>query len=970
MKTKQLSNKKTNYLAWSFCIPFGGMLIIMLLNGFSPFGTSSMLYSDCYHQYFPFFKAFCESIRNGNSLIYSWNVGMGMDYLGLIAYYLASPLYILGVLIPSELLLPYFSILAPIRLGLAGLFFAIFLKKIFHKNDISICIFGSFYALCAWAMGYQWNVMWMDTFALLPLVALGVYYLLSERKFILYTFSLFLSIFSNYYIGFFTCIFVFLVFICYEICRWEGFKELLFDLIWIATFSILAIGLSAVLELPAFTALQTTQSSVNKYPETFSLNIADRKLYANVNADWEVAKEAFKNGEIGEGLKNFWSASKSALTAIFNAMRKCAGNMYGGISPSFKEGLPNLYCGIGTIIFSFLFLTSSKVKLRDKLCSIALLLFFLLSFIIRQLDYIWHGFHFTNMIPYRFSFLYSFVMLYMAYRAYLMKDDFKLWQIITACVVSLGFALLSDEFSTFIDTVSKESFANELNQLIANWSWSENDFNALGDHLSTYAYPVYNGILLAAYIPVLVYLCYPRKSPQTASLRDEQEYNDRCIQQKRVGSLLLTVIMCVELGMNLLNFTANFGGTSTTHYPRGKEDAKKIYQIMHDRERDTLFYRAETTHSQTLNDGALNGYNGISTFTSSANVNVTKFMKALGYGAKDTYNRYCFEESSPIANLFLDLKYMIERSGNNAQNQYFDVVASSEKVYLLQNNAYLPLGFLANSELAEIDFQESDDSFEFQSQLLSAASGISQNPWFYCVGDELSITSNEVSISSKREDGYCSYTATNGGKITYIYSPTSSGLFCIDLTQSKRNNFTVSYNGKQLYSETYSLPQMLSVCNVVPGDQIEVVFTCKKGETGTIDLTGAILKEEVFRNAYNILNASTLQLTKFKDTKIEGRIDCNRSGILYTSIPQNADNWSVIVDGKDAEITLIGECMIGIYLSEGIHNITFIYQNPAFLYGSVISLVSLAIVITLWVVFYKPDLKLRARKNRKGKYQK
>ena len=55
--------------------------------------------------------------------------------------------------------------------------------------------------------------MWMDTFALVPLVILGTYNLLKYRKFVLYVVSLFFSIFINYYIGFFTCIFTLLVFI-------------------------------------------------------------------------------------------------------------------------------------------------------------------------------------------------------------------------------------------------------------------------------------------------------------------------------------------------------------------------------------------------------------------------------------------------------------------------------------------------------------------------------------------------------------------------------------------------------------------------------------------------------------------------------------------------------------------------------------------------------------------------------------
>ena len=122
---------------------------------------------------------------------------MGVDYLGMIAYYLASPLNLLGVLVPESQLLNFFCLLMPIKLGLAGLFFSIFLKKLFNREDFSIALFGSFYALCAWALGYQWNIMWLDTFALLPLVMLGMVSLLRDRKFILYTVALFLSVFSN-----------------------------------------------------------------------------------------------------------------------------------------------------------------------------------------------------------------------------------------------------------------------------------------------------------------------------------------------------------------------------------------------------------------------------------------------------------------------------------------------------------------------------------------------------------------------------------------------------------------------------------------------------------------------------------------------------------------------------------------------------------------------------------------------------
>ena len=893
MKLPKLSKIKWNYLALAFFFPCVGMLINMLIRGSEPFGSVTMLYSDMYHQYYPFFVAFRKAILSGESLLYTWSIGMGMDYLGLISYYLASPLNLLSVLVPEGWLLEFYCLLMPIKLGLAGLFFAIFLKKLFHKNDLSIALFGTFYAYCAWALGYQWNIMWLDTFALLPLVALGTVSLLRDKKFVLYTVTLFLSVFSNYYIGFFTCIFVLLLFICYQICRWQGFRKFVCDLIRIAFFSILAIGMTAILELPALAALQTTQSSVNSFPTGFRLNIAS---------------------------ENTWKG-------LLDAMRQVAGNMNGGLETSFKEGLPNLYCGVGTIIFSFLFLTCRQVKFRDKLCCVLLLLFFAVSFIIRQLDYIWHGFHFPNMIPYRFSFLYSFVMLYMAYRAYLLRHTLRLWQVVASGILAIGIMLC----------------ANDLTDPV---------------------YLAYNGVFLLLYLSTLIYSRHRRKPADPEDPEAKEAWLQLQKYRRSLSGTILAGIMAIELVMAMVNFSVCFPSTSVSNYPLGTTYSASMLRYMQEREEDTLFYRTEVTHSQTLNDGALNGYNGISTFTSSANVRVTEFMQALGYGAKNTYNRYCFEESSPVANLFLNLKYMLERSGQVEENAYFDDVHHFGEVHLLENNAYLPLGFLADSQLINVDFDASSNSFSFQNKLLQAASGITGDVWQMLTGQQLSITGTDVTINSKTGSGYCAYTTAedSGGTLIYTYTANKEGLVCIDLDLSKRNSFSVWKNGVELYSETYSLPQMVSVCNVVRGDTIEIHLTCKSNENGTVRINCGILNETRFREAYELLAASTLELTDFENTYVAGTINCQKDGVLYTSIPQDG-NWSAIVDGEPAQIVLIGEAMVGLLLSEGYHEISFTYHNAAFSLGWKISLGCLVLLAALYLICYKP-------KRKKGKYEK
>ena len=120
MKRPQIKKMNWNYLALAFALPCVGMLIYMIIGQCEPFGSYSMLYSDMYHQYYPFFLAFRRALLSGDSLLYNWDVGMGMDYLGLISYYLASPLNLLSVLVPESWMLEYFSLLVPVKLGFAG----------------------------------------------------------------------------------------------------------------------------------------------------------------------------------------------------------------------------------------------------------------------------------------------------------------------------------------------------------------------------------------------------------------------------------------------------------------------------------------------------------------------------------------------------------------------------------------------------------------------------------------------------------------------------------------------------------------------------------------------------------------------------------------------------------------------------------------------------------------------------------
>lgn len=918
------NKKQFNYCILGFLIPFllTGLTLLVRAIAYEA-GSSqvfSLLYSDAYYQYFPFFVDLRESIRSGESLLYSWNMGMGTDYLGLYAYYLGSPLNWLTVLIPETWMLDFYTFLVPVRLGLAGLFFSIFLKHTFRRNDISIALFGSFYATCAWAVGYLWNVMWLDTFALLPLVVLGTIRLLQDRKFLLYTISLFFAIIINYYIGFFVCVFTLLVFICYEICRFKGFKRFLADLCLMALFSAIAIGMTAVITLPAYASLQTTSSSVNEFPALGQMHIA---------------KEATFGG-------------------FMEAFVKVATNIYTSVEPNHKDsatkgGLPNLYCGVFAVVLSVLFLTTKQVKMRDRICAVLMLLFLNFSFIFKALDYMWHGFHFTNEIPNRFSFIYSFVMLYMAYRSWLLRRHIRLWQVIAAGVISIAGMLLSPGFADFWEMLATGNISVSQKML----------------------FPLVNSAFILLYLGFLAVIALRSRSVKDQKWSQKRLwYNGRKLR-RAIGTLGLIAVISLELVYNIFCFASDVTVQNLASYPRGGENSAKMILYAKDREDENSFYRMEVAQHQTYNDGALNNFYGITTFSSAANVDVTNYLRAMGLSGYKTYNRIAYYETSPVTNLFLNVKYILERQNYVENNPYFTDIQSAGKVHLMENNYYLPVGFMVDLAFADVLLDEKGEvsgsgTFTAQNQLLSAALGREVTPFTQLPSDLLNISCNSHVTLSNENGTSCEYSSTSKeGRVFYNFRIDREGLLCIRHAMPGKNKFTVSYrpadsqNFSTLHSDTHNgLAYISSICQVYPGDEVQVTIECKANESKSLGLTAAVLDEEVMQDAYSQLSQSVLNVTKFDQTVIEGTINCQQSGLMYTSIPYSGGNWHIYVDGQEAPVTLIGKAMVGVMLKEGSHQITFRYENKALAIGAGVSIgctVLLAGILAMVYFFRKKD---------------
>jgi uncharacterized membrane protein YfhO len=219
MKNKLLNNKftfltenKYSFLAAGCTI--GIMQIVYYCYDLIPFGDKTILRMDLYHQYGPLFAEFYERVFNGDSFLYSWTSGGGGTFLGNFYNYLSSPFALVMLLAGHKNMPEAIAVMILLKSAVASFTFSYFIKKRYEpENSPIISAFGVLYACSGYFIAYYWNVMWIDSFYLFPLVMLGIDNIIRKRKLSLYIVSLSLTFLTNYYMAYMVCIFSVLFFI-------------------------------------------------------------------------------------------------------------------------------------------------------------------------------------------------------------------------------------------------------------------------------------------------------------------------------------------------------------------------------------------------------------------------------------------------------------------------------------------------------------------------------------------------------------------------------------------------------------------------------------------------------------------------------------------------------------------------------------------------------------------------------------
>lgn len=349
------------------------MLIISIAYGFYPFGKTSILMADMRYQFVDYYGYLKYIFFGNDDFFYNFSKTFGGDMLGFSSYYLNSLPNLLLLLFPNEHLPEGILFMGILMMGCSGLTFNIMLNKLYSVRWASL-IFSTGYAFMGFFLAYFNCTHYFFNMMLLPLIICGLCTIVKKGRIsILYIVTLFLAIFSNYYIGYMTCLFTMIFFVYYVLTETPNLRiRTLFGYgkavgSYILS-SLIAVGMSAFTLITVVFSLSGQKNGVGQ---------ADLALSRN-----------FRMIDVFSGLYNT--------------------SFHGNIS----DGLPIIYSGTISVIFLFFYFVDKNISIKDKILAGLMFLFMIAGFWIDAINVAWHGFAHPIGFPYRNSFLFSFLVIY------------------------------------------------------------------------------------------------------------------------------------------------------------------------------------------------------------------------------------------------------------------------------------------------------------------------------------------------------------------------------------------------------------------------------------------------------------------------------------------------------------------------------------------------------------------------------
>lgn len=845
---KTLKNKIFSYVI-VFTVPVLILICIYFFNNIFPFGDKTLLTNDMSQQYVAFLSYFKSVLNGESSPIYTFAKTLGGDMQGFAAYYILSPINLILLFFQTAYLNEGIMVLTLIKTGLCGVTFFLFLsigKK--EKSLLTGVLFSTIYALCMYNIVYQQNIMWLDGVSILPLMIMGIDLLREQRKVYLYVITIALGIITNYYIGFMLCIFSAIYYLFSLINMKSTKKDSFRNITRYILSSMLGIGISAVVLLPALLSLQGGKATFSLSQLSFNFNFSFLPFIA----------------------KHFTGAFE------------------------FQElltGLPNVFVGVPILFLSILYFENSEIKIKEKLCHGGILLVLFLSFIVAPINLVWHGFNNPVCFVYRYSYIYSFMLIYLAYSSFKKIPNGLSIPKLVITLILVAVAIIAVALKDF-SFVSKKML-------------------------------VFDGIIIVV-LSILI-------------IKDIKEKS----KVKNIVVYFLVLFSFIDLGANAVVVLRQLTFDNYIDFQNYVQDVEPIINDI--KQKDTSFFRLEKNffrynRNDEVNDSMLFNYKGLSHFSSSEKLRTKQLMGSLGY-RYDVYRAaYGKDGATLFADSILGMKYLLSKDNLNlGKNSYLNYNDTINNINVYTNPYALSVGYVTNRQVLRVaENHLKQNAFEYQNEIACSMTGdpstILFKPLVYA-----------EESSEEESTKYILHTDGTGPIYAYFeensITPSSIKINGLDLG----NYFDFSQEG------------IIYLGDFEGGANINLVLTSNKGTKLTYNNVFFYQMDlNVFQNDIDILKSAQFKIEKYTDSKLKGSIQIkeDNQGVLFT-IPYD-QGWKIKIDNKEIQGEKALNTFIYVPLNKGEYEIDLVFEPYGLNVGALVSIFS-TLCLLIWCKFRKVD---------------
>ena len=367
----------------SFILPVVIMVLALVALHITPFGDHNLAIVDA-NFYINNEMWFARLMKGQENILYSLNNGLGGNEWSIFAWGGFSFGNLLSMFAKLETIPTVFTWICVFNVAICGLTMYCLLAYM-SGHGIKTLIFSTSYALIGFNVVNIYQIGFVLGPEMLPLVILGLILLFRNKSPLLYILSLAFCGILNFYFAFHLCVISLLFLIGYlyaHASALSGRKKKVF-IKWLAS-SIIGGLLAAPVWLPAIKAYagggRLNQTEFAEF--TFNENMPFISMFSKL-----------------------FTGANSATELIM--------------------GMPNIFCGILVIALVILYFINNRIPARRKRAAAVILVVYLLTFYLHALTLVMHGGTHTNWFPYRYSYVFSFLLICLA------VEEFQYLDVIT-----------------------------------------------------------------------------------------------------------------------------------------------------------------------------------------------------------------------------------------------------------------------------------------------------------------------------------------------------------------------------------------------------------------------------------------------------------------------------------------------------------------------------------------------------------